>query len=133
MQNGFVPVICQLGIFVICAQAIVHFRPKASYEKYLKLLVSAMMVLQFFLFVSGMFSADGKQKLEERIGWFADRLTTGMEEAAQNTFFSETDMELQITNVQFQEAGESGAVTDKVPEISIQIDSVEPIRIGTAH
>ena len=32
-------VIGQAGIFLICAQTVVHFRPKESYDKYLKLLL----------------------------------------------------------------------------------------------
>ena len=34
---------------MICAQAIVQFRPHESYEKYLKLLVSVMILIQLFL------------------------------------------------------------------------------------
>ena len=34
---------------MICAQAVIHFRPQESYEKYLKLLVSAMVLIQMFL------------------------------------------------------------------------------------
>lgn len=39
-------VIGQAGIFLICAQTVVHFRPKESYDKYLKLLLSVMLLLQ---------------------------------------------------------------------------------------
>lgn len=126
MQSGFVRMICQIGIFVICAQAIVHFRPKAAYEKYLKLLVSAMMVLQIFLFVGGILSTDGKQELAERTRWFADSLAESMEKAAENAFFSEDDLE-------FDYGDESSLKSDIVPEISIRIESVEPIRIGTTQ
>ena len=36
----------QVGIFLICAQTMVHFRPRESYEKYLKLLLSVMLLIQ---------------------------------------------------------------------------------------
>ena len=39
-------VVGQAGIFLICAQTIVHFRPKEAYEKYLKLLLSVMLLTQ---------------------------------------------------------------------------------------
>ena len=53
MQNLLFQAICRVGIFMICAQAIVHFRPKEAYEKYLKLLVSAMVLVQLFLPLGG--------------------------------------------------------------------------------
>ena len=38
----------QIAVFIICAQTLLHFRAKESYEKYIKLLIS-MMVLLFLL------------------------------------------------------------------------------------
>lgn len=35
----------RMAIFLVCAQTILHFRAKASYEKYIKLLVSMMLLL----------------------------------------------------------------------------------------
>ena len=48
-------VIGQAGIFLICAQTVVHFRPKESYDKYLKLLLSVMLLLQLLQPVLTMF------------------------------------------------------------------------------
>lgn len=36
----------KVGIFMICAQMIVHLKPNESYEKYLKLLMSVMVMVQ---------------------------------------------------------------------------------------
>ncbi len=46
MQNSLFQAICRVGIFMICAQAIVHFRPQEAYEKYLKLLISVMVLVR---------------------------------------------------------------------------------------
>ncbi len=35
----------QLAIFLICAQTLLHFRAKQAYEKYIKLLVSMMLLI----------------------------------------------------------------------------------------
>ena len=35
----------QIAVFMICAQTLMHFRAKEAYEKYLKLLVSMMLLL----------------------------------------------------------------------------------------
>ena len=36
----------RIGIFIVCAQTISHFRPKASYDKYFKFLISIMVLVQ---------------------------------------------------------------------------------------
>ena len=36
-----------MGIFLICAQMLIHFRPKSSYVKYLRLLFSLILLAQF--------------------------------------------------------------------------------------
>ena len=72
MQSGFVGMVCRMGVFLICAQAVVHFRPKAVYEKYLKMLVSAMVLIQLLSGISGLFSKAGAETLSERAQWFAE-------------------------------------------------------------
>ena len=89
MLSGFAGVICRVAIFIICAQAIVHFRPKASYEKYLKMLVSAMILILLFQAVEGLFSPEGKNGLAERAQWFADSLDESMQEAGKSLFSEE--------------------------------------------
>lgn len=49
MIEGFLGVIRNVGIFIVCAQAIIHFRPKASYEKYLKVLVSIIVLVMLMV------------------------------------------------------------------------------------
>lgn len=45
MVDQLVAAISRIGIFIVCAQVIVHCRPKAAYEKYIRLLVSVMVLL----------------------------------------------------------------------------------------
>lgn len=82
MQSYLMEAICKTGIFIICAQVLIHFRPKASYDKYLKMLVSAMILIQLFMPVSELFTGDGEQTLAERIGWFEEELARCMEEGS---------------------------------------------------
>ena len=44
-MESFLEKIGQIAIFMICAQTLMHFRAKEAYEKYLKLLVSMMLLL----------------------------------------------------------------------------------------
>lgn len=121
MQSELVGMICKMGIFMICAQAIVHFRPKVSYEKYLKLLVSAMLLVQVFLFVGGVFSLNGKDELKEQIKQF----TRNMEE---NIFFTEENWTVEIMGKDEQEQSREQPETIEitvVPIENIQISTVE--------
>lgn len=81
--------ICQLGIFMICAQAIVHFRPNSSYEKYLKMLVSVMLLVQVFLPFTKMFSSDTQQGIEKNIAQFEQKIEETMNQALRTA--AETD------------------------------------------
>lgn len=83
-MNLFFKSICQMGIFMICAQAIVHFRPNGSYEKYLKMLVSVMILVQVFLPISKLFSFGTKQGIEESIAGFEAQIEKSMDEAVES-------------------------------------------------
>lgn len=76
---------------MICAQTIVHFRPNESYEKYLKLLVSVMVLIQLFLpvgaFLAGVSGTGGS------IDGFRESLEQSMEEARQQAAQTEAMLE----------------------------------------
>lgn len=61
-MNAFVELIKKIGIFMIAAQAVIHFAPGQKYEKYIKLIVGIMILLQFLTPVYRMLS---KTALEE--------------------------------------------------------------------
>ena len=67
-------VIGQAGIFLICAQTVVHFRPKESYDKYLKLLLSVMLLLQLLQPVLTMFGGGDGWNAEEQVTGFMQEL-----------------------------------------------------------
>lgn len=124
---GFLSAICQIGIFMLCAQAIVHFRPKAAYEKYIKMLVSSMILLQLFLAVGGIFSTEGKIKMEERLEGFTKSLNEGMKQAADNAFLSEEALQFQILGEDPE--GVQQEETEEQREIMVQIAPISPIRV----
>ncbi len=49
MRGELIECIGKIGVFLICTQVLVHFRPRESYEKYLRLLASTMILLQFLV------------------------------------------------------------------------------------
>lgn len=84
MKNSFFQAVCRTGIFMICAQAIVHFRPNASYEKYLKLLMSIMVLIQLIVPIGSFFMRGGGARTAELLERFEKDLEAGMEEAEKN-------------------------------------------------
>lgn len=44
-MNFFIEELCRIGAFMIVAQTIVHFRPKNTYEKYLKMLINIIVLV----------------------------------------------------------------------------------------
>lgn len=57
-MNALVDLIKKIGIFMIAAQAVIHFAPDIKYAKYMKLIVGILVLLQFlspvYKIVSGM-------------------------------------------------------------------------------
>ncbi len=64
-MNALVELIKKIGIFMIAAQAVIHFAPDIKYAKYMKLIVGILVLLQFlspvYKIVSGMEADWGKQ------------------------------------------------------------------------
>ena len=46
-MNAFMELIKKIGIFMIAAQAVIHFAPAQKYEKYIRMIVGMMILLQF--------------------------------------------------------------------------------------
>ncbi len=138
MWEGLLNSIRQMGVFMICAQALIYFKPKGSYEKYLKLLVSAMILVQLLSPVAALLSGKEGQSLEERIGFYSNSFEQGSGEAAfQEYRVEQIRQQLLTTQLRAQmEAGDrqqqdSQAVTEagqdiraEAGEIHIQIEPV---------
>lgn len=81
MGNALFQAICKTGIFMICAQAIAHFRPNESYEKYFKLLVSIMILIQIFIPLGNFLVGFGSSEVSGQLSGLQASLEQGMEEA----------------------------------------------------
>lgn len=137
MWDALLSSIRQMGVFMICAQALIHFKPKGSYEKYLKLLVSAMILVQLLSPIAALLSGKDGLSLEERISLYTDSFDQGLGEATMQEYridqlrqsLLEAQMQtLDISSqgVEQETAGESAGreSREKVGEIDIQIDPV---------
>lgn len=130
--------ICRIGIFMICAQAIVHFRPKETYEKYLKLLVSVMVLIQLFLPMGSFLLGGGMEQTLERLALFRTQLEQDMESAAQEAAAADKLLEKMTleevrkrvedqnshTEEELEETGKTGGV-EEVPEVTVIVGPIE--------
>ncbi len=145
MWEGLLNSIRQMGVFMICAQALLYFKPKGSYEKYMKLLVSAMILVQLLSPVAALLAGEGAS-LEERIAYYTNSFEQGMGEGALEEYRMEqirqhlltsqisAQMEGLSTETDSTRAGQTetapGQESGEEAEIRIQID---PVTIGMSR
>lgn len=89
MWEQFLNGIRNMGIFLLCAQTLVQLRPKGSYEKYLKLLVNAMLLVQLLNPIARILGIGEQGSFQERISRYGALL----EESSGATGDLETDVE----------------------------------------
>lgn len=77
--------VCQIAVFMICAQAIAHFRPKEVYEKYLRMLLSVMILIQIFQPFCKLFFGVTGQELSASVEQFQQELDSSMAAAAEQS------------------------------------------------
>ena len=146
MWEGLLNSIRQMGVFMICAQALLYFKPKGSYEKYMKLLVSAMILVQLLSPVAALLAGKGGASLEERIAYYTNSFEQGMGEGALEEYRMEqirqhlltsqisAQMEALSTETDSTRAGQTetapGQESGEEGEIRIQID---PVTIDTSR
>lgn len=126
MQSGMFRTICSVGIFMICAQTVVNFRPKASYEKYLRLLMGGMILIQLLNPVVRLLGGDASD-LEVQLAEFDERLQMGIYGF---TGFTYEAVQSEVIPDDATEISEAEADTNI--EIDTQIEPVE-INIPTAE
>ncbi|MEE0152752.1 MAG: stage III sporulation protein AF [Acetatifactor sp.] len=99
-------VVGQAGIFLICAQTIVHFRPKETYEKYLKLLLSVMLLTQLLQPALTAFSGGEEQNVQAQVEEFTEEMQSVLNRASERAKQSQEDIGNTAAAV-VQEAGEA--------------------------
>lgn len=132
MFSSLFQTICRIGIFMICAQAIVHFRPEGGYEKYLKLLVGSMILIQLFLPVGRLLFLGDGQELALKSEEFMEELEAEMAAAEKNALETEAlleQMTLEEVRRRVEEARVLEERSDEPAESGFNDSEVEPIEI----
>lgn len=89
----FRDLIGQIGVFMICAQAVVHFRPKEVYGKYLRLLLSVMVLIQIISPIYGLLAGRTGERLDEKVRSFQQEMEEAMGDAAKSSVISQQQLE----------------------------------------
>lgn len=127
---------------MICAQAIVQFRPHESYEKYLKLLVGVMVLIQLFLPLGRIFLGGDRVDTVLQLESIRESLEQGMKAAEQ--YARETDalleqMTLEEVRRRMEEqaalsgedtdgtANGTGSVSTPGGPVTVEVEPVQPI------
>lgn len=112
----FLNTVKQIGIFMICAQAVMYFKRNESYEKYLKLLVSMMVMVQFLIPVFSIFKEGGTKEFEERIAAYERAMETDIEEIK----FIEVLAEEKLREMTLEEVKERVSQEIRIEEVEVK-------------
>ncbi|MCD7835359.1 MAG: stage III sporulation protein AF [Lachnospiraceae bacterium] len=130
MHSEFFNTICRVGIFMICAQTIVHFRPNGSYEKYIKLLVSVMLLIQILKPVMDIFGESSSEDFEVRIAWFDEQLQEGLYKAEEGAESAEEIINQMTLDEAYEKITEDGGTENMDEGIYIEpVEKVEDVKL----
>ncbi len=119
MFENLMESVCRTGIFILCAQVLLHFRPKAVYEKYLKMLVSAMILVQLFAPVGSLLPGADIWDWEGSMAEFEKAMEERLAQTAQEANQLETVVE------ENQTGGVPSISVPPISQISIVIGGIE--------
>ena len=91
-MNQIIELLKQVGIFMVCSQTILHFKPQQKYDKYLKLLVGIMVIAQLMSPVLKVFSG------EKSVAGVAEGVVAGLPLMQKGTEDGTFDMEQMLGN-----------------------------------
>ena len=132
MGEELLQIIKRVGIFMVCAQMLLHFKPSESYGKYIRLLMSMMVLAQLISPVMALFGRGSETSLETRVFQYNEILSQGMEDADRagleaQALLEKMTLEEVKTRINSQEAEETGAEGMVKPET----ESEDKVPTGT--
>lgn len=70
----------RLAVFILCGQLFILLRPKEGYEKYFKLMINLMILLQFLLPVITFLSKETDVEMREKVQVFLSGFESNVED-----------------------------------------------------
>lgn len=124
----------EIGIFMIAAQAVMHFAPGKQYEKYIKLIASVMVLLLFvnpFVEGAGEIEAEWEKGMEQIVGKLEEQETgLGSQDQWGGEGIKDTAMQQIEDEVQSRLNLVLGEEDYRVEEVSIQLEQTVEANAG---
>lgn len=67
MIYDFLEFIKRMGVFLLCAECILHFAPGNSYQKYIRALIGLMILMQFMVPIRAILTGEEKAVIESQV------------------------------------------------------------------
>lgn len=93
MGDKFFLLIRQIGIFMICAQMLLHFKASESYGKYIRLLMSMMVLMQLALPIAGLLRQKSGEDFMRGLNGYEELFSVRMAEINQTCREAEAVLE----------------------------------------
>ena len=121
---------------MICAQMILHFKPSDRYNKYIKLLISIMVLVQLAVPVMGIFGGKGTEGFLEKVNFYGSSINEGLKEAnitSANAEILLNEMTMEEVKTRLNNTEQGGGAADETVEsqkepagdIEIHVERIE--------
>lgn len=138
MGESWFEVIKQVGIFMICAQMLLHFKASENYGKYIRLLMSMMVLIQLAVPLSGLLQGRTGENLAQGLTRYETLLTEQRGEINASCIQAEQlleeltleEIKTRINNQKTEECEREEDTSEETADAKTAPVTIEPIEIS---
>ncbi len=138
MGESWFEVIKQVGIFMICAQMLLHFKASENYGKYIRLLMSMMVLIQLAVPLSGLLRGRTGENLAQGLTRYETLLTEQRGEINEACIQAEQlleeltleEIKTRINNQKTEESEQREDTSEETADAKTASVTIEPIEIS---
>lgn len=138
MGESWFEVIKQVGIFMICAQMLLHFKASENYGKYIRLLMSMMVLIQLAVPLSGLLRGRTGENLAQGLTRYETLLTEQRGEINEACIQAEQlleeltleEIKTRINNQKTEECEREEDISEETADAKTASVTIEPIEIS---
>ena len=138
MGESWFGVIKQVGIFMICAQMLLHFKASENYGKYIRLLMSMMVLIQLAVPLSGLLRGRTEENLAQGLTRYETLLTEQRGEINEACIQAEQlleeltleEIKTRINNQKTEECEQGEDTLEETADAKTAPVTIEPIEIS---
>lgn len=138
MGESWFGIIKQVGIFMICAQMLLHFKASENYGKYIRLLMSMMVLIQLAVPLSGLLRGRTGENLAQGLTRYETLLTEQRGEINASCIQAEQlleeltleEIKTRINNQKTEEREQGEDTSEETADAKTAPVTIEPIAIS---